>query len=66
MIAVVVNRQHSRGMIGIAKELIEIPDSIKTGLTIFPVSRMDEVLDRAMTRKPEPIAWDETATTQQG
>lgn len=29
------------------------------------VSRMDEVLDRAMTRKPEPIAWDETATTQQ-
>ena len=24
---------------------------------------MDEVLDRAMTRKPEPIEWDETTTT---
>jgi hypothetical protein len=23
---------------------------------------MDEVLARAMTRKPEPIEWDETAT----
>ena len=28
---------------------------------IVPVSRMDEVLARAMTRKPEPIEWDETA-----
>ena len=28
-----------------------------------PVSRMDEVLARAMTRKPEPIEWDETTTT---
>jgi ATP-dependent Lon protease len=46
-----------------AKDLVEIADSIKTGLEIFPVSRIDEVLDRAMTRKPEPIAWDETATT---
>ena len=24
---------------------------------------MDEVLARAMTRKPEPIEWDETTTT---
>jgi hypothetical protein len=24
---------------------------------------MDEVLTRAMTRKPEPIEWDETTTT---
>ena len=24
---------------------------------------MDEVLDRAMTRKPEPIEWDPTMTT---
>jgi hypothetical protein len=28
-----------------------------------PVSRMDEVLARAMMRKPEPIEWHETATT---
>jgi ATP-dependent Lon protease len=34
---------------------------VKSGLEIIPVSRMDEVLARAMTRKPEPIEWDETA-----
>src|SRR5580698_2952816 len=38
-----------------AKDLVEIADSIKGGLEIVPVSRMDEVLARAMTRKPEPI-----------
>src|SRR5437016_9321960 len=43
-----------------AKDLVEIADSIKSGLEIVPVSRMDEVLARAMTRKPEPIDWDET------
>src|SRR6266496_814097 len=42
-----------------AKDLIEIGDSIKKGLDIVPVSRMDEVLTRALTRKPEPIEWDE-------
>jgi ATP-dependent Lon protease len=45
-----------------AKDLVEIADSIKGGLEIVPVSRMDEVLARAMTRKPEPIEWDETTT----
>jgi ATP-dependent Lon protease len=43
-----------------AKDLVEISESIKKGLDIVPVSRMDEVLARAMTRKPEPIEWDET------
>ena len=43
-----------------ARDLVEIADSIKSGLEIVPVSRMDEVLARAMTRKPEPIEWDET------
>jgi len=42
-----------------AKDLVEISDSIKKGLDIVPVSRMDEVLARALTRKPEPIEWDE-------
>src|SRR2546422_893321 len=46
-----------------AKDLVEISESIKSGLEIIPVSRMDEVLARAMTRKPEPIEWDETTTT---
>jgi ATP-dependent Lon protease len=42
-----------------AKDLVEISESIKKGLDIVPVSRMDEVLSRALTRKPEPIEWDE-------
>jgi ATP-dependent Lon protease len=44
-----------------AKDLVEINDSIKSGLDIIPVSRMDEVLARALTRKPEPIVWEEAA-----
>jgi len=46
-----------------AKDLVEISESIKKGLEIVSVSRMDEVLGRAMTRKPEPIEWEETTTT---
>jgi ATP-dependent Lon protease len=42
-----------------AKDLVEINDSIKSGLDIIPVSRMDEVLARALVRKPEPITWEE-------
>ena len=44
-----------------AKDLVEISESIKKGLEIIPVQRMDEVLERALTRKPEPITWDEEA-----
>src|SRR5579863_6416519 len=44
-----------------AKDLVEINDSIKSGLDIIPVSRMDEVLTRALVRKPEPIVWEEQA-----
>jgi ATP-dependent Lon protease len=42
-----------------AKDLVEISDSIKRGLDIVPVSRMDEVLARGLVRKPEAIEWDE-------
>ena len=42
-----------------AKDLVEINDSIKSGLDIIPVSRMDEVLTRALVRKPVPIVWEE-------
>ena len=49
-----------------AKDLVEISESIKKGLEIVPVSRMDEVLARALTRKPKPIEWDETTTTAAG
>jgi len=43
-----------------AKDLVEISQSVKSGLEIIPVSRMDEVLAHSLTRKPEPIVWDET------
>ncbi|HEV2956154.1 MAG TPA: endopeptidase La, partial [Xanthobacteraceae bacterium] len=49
-----------------AKDLVEIPDSVKGGLDIVPVSRMDEVLTRSLTRTPEPIVWDETAKPVEG
>ncbi len=42
-----------------AKDLVEISESVKSGLEIVPVTRMDEVLARALTRKLEPIQWDE-------
>ncbi|MFL6804734.1 MAG: endopeptidase La [Xanthobacteraceae bacterium] len=42
-----------------AKDLVEIPDNVKSGLEIIPVSRMDEVVTYALVRAPEPIDWDE-------
>jgi ATP-dependent Lon protease len=42
-----------------AKDLVEINESIKKGLEIVPVSRMDEVLTKALVRQPAPIEWDE-------
>jgi ATP-dependent Lon protease len=42
-----------------AKDLVEINDSIKSGLDIYPVSRMDEVLKHALVRMPDPIVWEE-------
>jgi ATP-dependent Lon protease len=47
-----------------AKDLAEIPDSVKSGLEIVPVSRMDEVIVHALVRKPEPIEWDEAARAE--
>ncbi|HZP69665.1 MAG TPA: endopeptidase La [Pseudolabrys sp.] len=44
-----------------AKDLVEISDTIKKGLEIVPVTRMDEVLARALVRAPEPIEWDEAS-----
>src|SRR5665648_586997 len=42
-----------------AKDLTEIPDSLKNALDIIPVSRVDEVLKIAFTRPPQPIVWEE-------
>jgi ATP-dependent Lon protease len=44
-----------------AKDLAEIPDNLKSGLDIVPVSRMGEVLRLALMREPEPIEWTEPA-----
>jgi ATP-dependent Lon protease len=42
-----------------AKDLAEIPDVVKSGLEIVPVSRMDEVLKHALVRLPRAIVWEE-------
>ncbi|KAA9367884.1 endopeptidase La [Ochrobactrum quorumnocens] len=45
-----------------AKDLADIPDNVKNNLEIVPVSRVGEVLEHALLRKPEPIEWTEPAT----
>ncbi|MDR3372951.1 MAG: endopeptidase La [Ancalomicrobiaceae bacterium] len=42
-----------------AKDLAEIPQNVKSGLEIIPVSRMEEVLKHALLRVPDPIVWEE-------
>jgi ATP-dependent Lon protease len=44
-----------------AKDLAEIPENVKSGLTIIPVSHVREVLAQTLVRQPEPIDWDEAA-----
>jgi ATP-dependent Lon protease len=41
-----------------AKDLADIPDNVKNSMEIVPVSRMGEVIEHALLRKPEPIEWD--------
>jgi ATP-dependent Lon protease len=42
-----------------AKDLVDLPKSVKNGLEIVPVSRMDQVLQHALVRQPVPIVWEE-------
>ena len=42
-----------------AKDLIDLPKSVRDGLEIVPVSRMEQVLQHALTRQPVPIVWEE-------
>ncbi|MGO4404693.1 endopeptidase La [Bosea sp. RAF48] len=42
-----------------AKDLIDLPKSVKDGMEIVPVSRMEQVLQHALTRQPVPIVWEE-------
>jgi ATP-dependent Lon protease len=43
------------------KDLAEIPDNVKEGLEIIPVSNVKDVLKHALVREPEPVDWDEAA-----
>lgn len=41
------------------KDLAEIPDNVKDGLEIVPVSHVDQVLEKALVAVPAPIEWTE-------
>jgi ATP-dependent Lon protease len=41
------------------KDLADIPDNVKKGLEIRPVSNMEDVLKIALIRQPTPITWEE-------
>ncbi|WP_417260949.1 endopeptidase La [Celeribacter sp.] len=43
------------------KDLADIPDNVKEGLEIIPVTHVSEVLKHALVRQPEPIEWDDAA-----
>jgi ATP-dependent Lon protease len=43
------------------KDLADIPDNVKSGLELVPVSHVDEVLKHALTKQPVAIIWDEEA-----
>jgi ATP-dependent Lon protease len=42
------------------KDLADIPAKVIEGLEIIPVSTMDEVLAKALTRQPVAIEWSES------
>src|SRR3569833_1066715 len=44
-----------------AKDLTEISDAIKGGMTILPVARLDDVVSKALVRPPVPSVWEEDA-----
>ncbi|MBX3598817.1 MAG: endopeptidase La [Rhizobiaceae bacterium] len=46
-----------------AKDLADIPENVKSGMEIIPVSRVSEVLQHALLRVPEPIEWTEPEAT---
>jgi ATP-dependent Lon protease len=39
------------------KDLADIPDNVKKGMKIIPVSTIDEVLSKALTQQLVPIEW---------
>ena len=49
-----------------AKDLREIPDQVKNGLEIIPLAHVSEVINIALTDKPQPIEWDPETMTGTG
>ncbi len=45
------------------KDLAEVPDNVKSGMRIVPVSNVGDVLKIALVRQPEAIDWVETEVT---
>lgn len=43
------------------KDLADIPDNVKRGLTIVPIDTLDQLLANALTQPLTPIEWDEEA-----
>ena len=43
------------------KDIADIPESVRKNITLIPVAHVDEVIDQALVRKPEPIEWEEPA-----
>ncbi|MCW5759810.1 MAG: endopeptidase La, partial [Phenylobacterium sp.] len=41
------------------KDLADIPENVKSTMEIIPVTTMDEVLAKALTRQPVAIEWNE-------
>ena len=48
------------------KDLTEIPDNVKKGLKIIPVSDVEQVLKEALVHPLTPIEWDEDAAENEG
>ena len=48
------------------KDLAEIPDNVKKGLKIIPVSHVEQVLREALIHPLTPIEWDEEAAENEG
>ncbi len=44
-----------------AKDLADIPDNVKEGLEIIPVTHVSQVLEHALVRQPDAIEWDQEA-----
>jgi ATP-dependent Lon protease len=41
------------------KDLVDLPDNVKSALEIVPISTVDEAIARALTEAPTPIEWTE-------